>query len=134
MRAMINISESAQGYFQRLLQSQGGDAVGIRLSAINPGTPRADARLEFCEDGDLRPASDGVIVYGNEGKREIVLPPVKASKEKVIEEFYNAVVNDRLLIHNGRWGKATLEVCLAVLRSAHERREIYLSHQVPLAV
>lgn len=53
MRAMINITESAQGYFQRLLQSQGGDAVGIRLSAVNPGTPRADARLEFCEHGDL---------------------------------------------------------------------------------
>jgi Fe/S biogenesis protein NfuA len=50
---MINITESAQAYFQRLLQSQGGDAVGIRLSAVNPGTPRADARLEFCEQGDL---------------------------------------------------------------------------------
>jgi Fe/S biogenesis protein NfuA len=53
MRPMINITESAQAYFQRLLQSQGGDAVGIRLSAVNPGTPRADARLEFCDHGDL---------------------------------------------------------------------------------
>jgi len=53
MRPMINITENAQLYFQRLLQSQGGDAVGIRLSAVDPGTPRADARLEFCEHGDL---------------------------------------------------------------------------------
>ena len=53
MRAMINISEGAQAYFLRLLQSQGGDAVGIRLSAVSPGTPRADARLEFCDYGDL---------------------------------------------------------------------------------
>lgn len=53
MRAMINISEGAQAYFLRLLQSQGGDAVGIRLSAVSPGTPRADARLEFCDHGDL---------------------------------------------------------------------------------
>ncbi|MBW8312175.1 MAG: NfuA family Fe-S biogenesis protein [Rhizobium sp.] len=50
---MINLSEGAQAYFLRLLQSQGGDAVGIRLSAVNPGTPRADARLEFCDHGDL---------------------------------------------------------------------------------
>ncbi|MFY2764938.1 NfuA family Fe-S biogenesis protein [Arenimonas sp. MALMAid1274] len=50
---MINLTESAQSYFQRLMQSQGGDAVGIRLSAVHPGTPRADARLEFCEHGDL---------------------------------------------------------------------------------
>ncbi len=50
---MINLSESAQNYFRHLLQTQGGDAVGIRVSAVHPGTPRADARLEFCEGGDL---------------------------------------------------------------------------------
>lgn len=50
---MISISLPAQAYFLRLLTSQGGDAVGIRLSALNPGTPKADARLEFCEHGDL---------------------------------------------------------------------------------
>lgn len=50
---MINISESAQSYFRHLLQTQGGDAVGIRVSAMHPGTSRADARLEFCETGDL---------------------------------------------------------------------------------
>lgn len=50
---MINITESAQTYFRHLLNTQGGDAVGIRVSAVHPGTPRADARLEFCENGDL---------------------------------------------------------------------------------
>jgi Fe/S biogenesis protein NfuA len=50
---MIEITEPAQAYFRHLLASQGGDAVGIRVSAMHPGTPRADARLEFCESGDL---------------------------------------------------------------------------------
>ena len=50
---MINMSESAQSYFRHLLSTQGGDAIGIRVSAVHPGTPRADARLEFCESGDL---------------------------------------------------------------------------------
>jgi Fe/S biogenesis protein NfuA len=50
---MINITESAQVYFRHLLKTQGGDALGIRVSAVHPGTPRADARLEFCENGDL---------------------------------------------------------------------------------
>jgi Fe/S biogenesis protein NfuA len=50
---MINLSDSAQTYFRHLLNTQGGDAVGIRISAVHPGTPRADARLEFCESGDL---------------------------------------------------------------------------------
>jgi Fe/S biogenesis protein NfuA len=53
MSAMINISETAQAHFRRLLDSQGDDAVGIRISAVHPGTPRADARLEFAEHGDL---------------------------------------------------------------------------------
>jgi Fe/S biogenesis protein NfuA len=50
---MIQISDSAQDHFRRLLQQQGGDMVGIRLSALRAGTPSADARLEFCEQVDL---------------------------------------------------------------------------------
>ncbi|HWR96408.1 MAG TPA: NfuA family Fe-S biogenesis protein [Arenimonas sp.] len=50
---MIEITETAQNHFRALLQSQGGDAIGIRVSAVNPGTPSADARLEFAEQGDL---------------------------------------------------------------------------------
>jgi Fe/S biogenesis protein NfuA len=49
----IEISAPARDYFRHLLQTQGGDAVGIRMAAVHPGTPRADARLEFCEEGDL---------------------------------------------------------------------------------
>lgn len=50
---MINISESAQTHFRNLLQRQGEDMVGIRLTALKAGTPAADARLEFCEAVDL---------------------------------------------------------------------------------
>jgi Fe/S biogenesis protein NfuA len=50
---MIDISASAQDHFRRLLQQQGPDMAGIRLSALRPGTPSADARLEFCETVDL---------------------------------------------------------------------------------
>lgn len=50
---MIEISHDAQDHFRHLLRTQGGDAVGILLSAVAPGTPKADARLEFCEQQDL---------------------------------------------------------------------------------
>ena len=42
-----------------------------------------------------------------------------------------AVVHDRPPTHDGRWGRATMEVCLGLLQSARERREVFLSHQVP---
>lgn len=51
---MLQISSSAQQYFAHLIRQQGGDIVGIRLSAVRPGTPSADARLEFCEQVDLK--------------------------------------------------------------------------------
>jgi Fe/S biogenesis protein NfuA len=65
---MIHISETAQTHFRRLLQEQGDDAVGIRISAVHPGTQRADARLEFAEHGDLlgdewEVQCDGFILY-----------------------------------------------------------------------
>ncbi len=50
---MIDISTNAQSYFRQLLESQGGDAVGIRLRAVDGGTPAGDVRLEFCEPSDL---------------------------------------------------------------------------------
>jgi phthalate 4,5-cis-dihydrodiol dehydrogenase len=38
-------------------------------------------------------------------------------------------VNGRAPLHSGEWAAATLEVCLAILRSAQEGREITLQHQ-----
>jgi len=50
---LLELTESAQRHFARLMATQGGDADGIGLSAIHPGTPKADARLAFCEAGEL---------------------------------------------------------------------------------
>jgi len=50
---MIDISESAQAHFRRLVEREGIPGLGVRLSAMNPGTPRADVRLEFTEPADL---------------------------------------------------------------------------------
>lgn len=50
---MIQISESAQAHFCRLLERQGEGMAGIRLSVLRAGTPSADVRLEFCEALDL---------------------------------------------------------------------------------
>ena len=51
---MIQISESAQSYFLRLIEREALPGLGVRLSAMHPGTPRADVRLEFAEPHDLQ--------------------------------------------------------------------------------
>lgn len=50
---MIQLTESARSHFLQLLESQGGDALGVRISAIHAGSPKADVRLEFASLADL---------------------------------------------------------------------------------
>jgi phthalate 4,5-cis-dihydrodiol dehydrogenase len=87
--------------------------------------------LVSCERGDIRQTPDGLFIYGETEKREISLEAGRRGREAEVEELYNAVVHNRPVFHDGRWGTATLEVCLAMLESAKQRKEIFLSHQVP---
>jgi phthalate 4,5-cis-dihydrodiol dehydrogenase len=82
-----------------------------------------------CEHGDIRQSPDGLLVYGDKQKWEVPLSPDETPRDAVVAEFYDAIVQGRPTVHNGRWAKATLEVCLAVLNSARQRREMMLSHQ-----
>jgi Fe/S biogenesis protein NfuA len=50
---MITLSPSAQEHFARLVEQQGIENLGIRLRAVDPGTPKGDCNLEFCEPADL---------------------------------------------------------------------------------
>ena len=51
---MIQISETAQGHFRRLIDRESLPGLGVRLSAMHPGTPQADVRLEFAEPAELQ--------------------------------------------------------------------------------
>jgi Fe/S biogenesis protein NfuA len=53
MSELLELTDAAQRHFARLMASQGGDAIGIALSAVHPGTAKADARLTFCDASDL---------------------------------------------------------------------------------
>ena len=86
--------------------------------------------LASCEKGDIRQSPDGLIVFGDDERREISLP-VQHYAATELNVMYDAWVNDKpLAYHDARWGMATLEVGLGILQSAKERREIPLSHQV----
>ncbi|MBI2349057.1 MAG: Gfo/Idh/MocA family oxidoreductase [Deltaproteobacteria bacterium] len=84
-----------------------------------------------CERGDIRQSQYGVYVYSDDGIQDVPLPEQGSSRRAELEELYNAVVLNRPIRHTGPWGMATLEVCLAIMQSSKERREIFLSRQVP---
>ena len=72
-------------------------------------------------------------MYGEDGRRKIDLTVGSRGREAEVEELYEAVVNDRPVFHDGRWGEATLEVCLGMIQSSAEKREILLTKQVQCA-
>ena len=79
-----------------------------------------------CEKADLRPLPNGVMIYGDGERRLHSLPAPEIPRVEVIDELYGAIVEGREPLHNGEWAMATLEVCLAMLRSAREGKELLL--------
>lgn len=91
-----------------------------------------------CERGDMRQSPDGLIIYGDDGPREVQLPPNSRRGQRYttteLDLMYQAWTEDRqVAAYDGRWGKATLEVCLAIKQSSAEGREVALRHQVRYA-
>jgi phthalate 4,5-cis-dihydrodiol dehydrogenase len=83
-----------------------------------------------CERADLRPTPDGVMIYAGGEARLDPLPLPTVPRGEVIDELHAAVILGRPPLHDGAWGSATLEVCLAILQSSREGRDIALKHQV----
>ena len=79
-----------------------------------------------CENADLRPLPTGVMIYGNREQRLDPLPAPKVPRAEVIDELYGAVVEGREPVHGGESAMATLQVCLAILESSRQGKEILL--------
>ncbi|MDQ2954717.1 MAG: Gfo/Idh/MocA family oxidoreductase [Pseudomonadota bacterium] len=86
--------------------------------------------LVSCERADLRPLPNGVVIYEDFVARLDAVTVPDVPRAEVIDEFYDAVIGGRPPLHSGEWALATTEVCLAMLRSAREQKEIKLKHQV----
>jgi phthalate 4,5-cis-dihydrodiol dehydrogenase len=96
-----------------------------------PPKPEAHPHFGFvvasCEGADLRPTPEGVWIYADKEKRLERIAPPAVPRAGVIDELWAAIVEGKVPLHDGAWGMATVEVCLALLRSAREGREISLA-------
>ena len=88
--------------------------------------------IASCDRADLRPGPEGVAIYGDQTRSFEPVPVPEIPRSEVIEEFHAAIVHGKAPLHSGEWSLATMEVCLAMQRSAREGREIMLAHQVPV--
>ena len=102
------------------------------IPASAPNQPFFGLTLVSCERGDIRQSPQGLYVYGAAGRTEIELSREQSPRDLVMAEFFDAVTGKAPTLHDGRWGLANLEVCMAVLESSASGREILLKHQVPV--
>lgn len=86
--------------------------------------------LAQCDDADLRLTPEGVEVHDDGGLHLLRAPLPPLPRAEVLDEFAAAVLDGVPPRHDGAWGMATLEACLALLASARRGEEIGLHHQM----
>ena len=88
--------------------------------------------LVSCEKADIRQSPEGLYVYGNEGKEEIILEDRMRGRGAELTEMYHGMVENRDVFPSGEWGMATLEAVVAIKESSLLHKEITLTHQSPV--
>ena len=132
MRKALQASKPGQETARKAARNFGGK--DYAPSPIVPAGTRQHQHFGFmvvsCERADLRPQPDGVMIYDDMSARldPVAVPDIPRSE--VIDELYAAIVEGTPPLHNGEWSLATLEVCLAMLQSAREQKEVALTRQV----
>ena len=125
------------GAARRALAHGDGAAEAAAKAARNYGgsdyAPATDAQpwhehfglvVASCEKADLRPLPQGVMIYSDAERRLEPLEKPQIPRAAVIDEFCDAIERVAPAIHGAAWGRETLEICHALLRSSREDREV----------
>jgi len=83
-----------------------------------------------CENGDIRQSPDGLYVYTEKGREEVLMSEEELRAGE-IQALVDAVKQDGPGFPDVRWGRATLEACIGMKESGQQRKEIMMEHQVP---
>ena len=105
--------------------------IAAHAEALPPHQPFFGWLIVSCEGGDIRQSPGGLYVYTERGREEIELP-LRGTRDIMLAEFVDAISGRRPPLHDGRWGLANLEVCVAAIESARTQRDVTLVRQVPV--
>jgi phthalate 4,5-cis-dihydrodiol dehydrogenase len=84
-----------------------------------------------CERGDIRQSPDGIYLYTEDGRSEIVVTDdMKHRGGAEVHELLASIRENRPSFPDEGWGRATLEACVAILESGRKHREVTLKYQV----
>ncbi|WGT52673.1 Gfo/Idh/MocA family oxidoreductase (plasmid) [Thioclava nitratireducens] len=85
--------------------------------------------IAMCDRADLRLTPDGIEVFGDTERSFIEAPFGPAPRKTVLDALVGAVRENISPVQSGEWGRASLEVCHAILTSAASGETVALLHQ-----
>lgn len=98
-----------------------------------PFQPFFGLTLVSCERGDIRQSPKGLLVYDRDGVEAIDCATDRSPRDLVLDEWSEAIRGRARALHDGRWGLANLEVCLAAIESSARAGEVRLTQQKAVA-
>ena len=125
-RRLATIASSADEARLKAAGTYGGADYRAAVGAPPPFHQHFGPLIVSCERGVVRPLPDAVWVQGDLQRERRALPAPVVPRFEVIDELVSAVRDGQPPLHDGAWARATLDVCLALLQSAHEQRDVEL--------
>lgn len=129
-RTALGMSEQTQGVARKRKRTwkEVKDACSATTAVAHP---HCGVTIISCERGDIRFSPRGLLIYSANGVEELDVPlsPAYPDKSGVVDEVVDAVLNGVSPVHDGRWGRATMEVCLALQQAANAGREVRLERE-----
>jgi predicted dehydrogenase len=107
------------------------DRTAADINALSSGWLLSGPLVASFERADVRFSAAGLIIDGDREQWEIPLKNQGDGRDGRLKTFHRAIVEGAALPADGRWGKATQEVLVALERSAETHAEIPLTHQTP---
>ena len=129
-RALASVRDPAAETALKYARGYGGSGLVLPAAEMRRTHEHFGVLIASCERADLRPLPDGVMIHGDDAVRLEPIAPPSIPRREVIDELYAAIVDGAPPLHDGAWGRATLEACLALRESAHARRDVGLTRQV----
>jgi phthalate 4,5-cis-dihydrodiol dehydrogenase len=90
------------------------------------GSPHFGVSVVSLDRADLVLRPDGVLICSGDGQRLVPHEGVGTGKSATVDELYRAARGLAAPVHDGAWGRHTVETCLGVLRSSQTQQEVYL--------
>lgn len=99
------------------------------IPEIAPHAEHFGPIIVSCDHADLRLTPGGIEIWGDTERDFISAPATPSPRAEVLKGLYESIRNDKPPIQSGGWGRASLEICHAILESAAAKKYVALKYQ-----